>query len=166
MTTCSTPGCTAPLGLPCHSCGTPVCWEHIHASFLVAHCASCWNRDHAREATAQQRAVATPARSLAPAVGDVVLLPGPDGRHLLVVDVWRAEPPATLGRATCLLGTWTPPATFTPVVPHQSALFGFAGTGDLPFERVGGIDLDVAHRIHRDGQTLLAAATAASGVGA
>jgi len=87
----------------------------------------------------------------------------PDGRHLLVVDIWRAAPPATLSRATCLLGAWESTAsTFAPVVPHRSALFGFEGTGQLPFERGGGIGPDAAVRIHRNGQTLLAVA---SGVG-
>jgi hypothetical protein len=162
MTTCSTPDCLNPIGMPCHSCGAPLCWGCSKSSFLVAHCASCWDRDHAREATAQQRASTPTAprpRSPEPAVGDVCLLPG--GQHLLVVDIWHAEPPAVLGRATCLLGArWEPAAaTFTPVVPHQSALFGFTGPRSLPFERVGGIDGEVARRIYRDGQTLLAVAS-------
>ena len=97
-----------------------------------------------------------------PAVGDVCLLPG--GQHLLVVDVWHAEPPVVLGRVTCLLAArWEPPATFVPVVPHQSALFGFTSARDLPFGRVGVIEPDVARCIYRDGQTLLAAASGSGG---
>lgn len=109
----------------------------------------------------QQASVPRP-RSLVPTVGDVCLLPG--GQHLLVVDVWRAEPPVVLGRVTCLLGaTWAPPATFVAVVPHQSALFGFADARQLPFERVGGIEPEVARCIYRDGKTLLAVASGGGG---
>jgi len=158
MATCSTTGCANPLGLPCHSCRAPLCWSCSRSFFLVAHCSVCWARDHSRQATAQQQPVPARPRSTAPAVGDVCLLPG--GQHLLVVNVWYADPPATLGRVTCLLGaSWTPPGIFVPVKPHQSALFGFSGPGQLPFERVGSIEPDVARRIHRDGQTLLAVAS-------
>ena len=107
-------------------------------------------------------AVASRPRPQPLAVGDVCLLPG--GQNLLVVDIWRTEPPVALGRVTCLLGaTWMPPATFVPVVPHQSALFGFSDPRQLPFERVGSIEPDAARRIHRDGQTLLAAASGSGG---
>lgn len=163
MTTCSTPDCLNPIGLPCHACGKPLCWTCARSFFLVVHCPSCWEKSHERESTAQQRASTPTAprpRSPEPAVGDVCLLPG--GQHLLIVDIWHAEPPAVLGRATCLLGVWDGGTTFVPVVPHQSALFGFTGPRSLPFERVGGIDADVARRIYHDGQTLLAVASGAS----
>jgi hypothetical protein len=163
MTTCSEPGCTKPFGLPCCRCGASLCWEHSHTLLLIVFCAECWEKYHVGDAAvATKPRTATPSpRSPEPAVGDVCLLPGPGGQHLLIVDIWHADPPATLGRATCLLGArWDQTtATFTPVVPHQSALFGFTGPRSLPFERVGGIDGEEARRIYRDGQTLLAVAS-------
>jgi len=146
-THCSVPGCDAALGLPCHSCGAALCWDHGRTFRLVVHCPSCWARDHGTQAT-QQTSLPL-AKSAELVVGDVCLLEG--GRHLLVVDVWRAPPPATVGRAVCLLGaSWVPPSAFEPVVPHQFALFGFTVGHRLPFERVGGIDAVVAQRYHTE----------------
>jgi hypothetical protein len=159
-TTCTV--CGKPYWRFCHHCEQPFCFDHLSARFLTPHCSACYDKYHFGEATAQQRAASPSPRALAPAVGDIYILP--DGRHLLVVEVWHSPAPPTLGRATCLLGAWEPTAAmFAPVVPHQSALFGFVGSGSLPFERVGGIGTEAAQRIYRDGQTLLAVASGASG---